>query len=234
MRPWPDLSATAQLAVLAGSSGAIPSSTLLSWLELLRQDGWQTVRTGALSRIARQGFEQQGFVVCQELALLRLDLVHPLASPPRGTVRPLRRFPPSRRRLWRLEQAAAVDALAFGTGWRMELDGILDAASATPTHRIAVIEEGGRVLAYAIAGRAGREGFLQRLAVHPERQGHGMGRALVLDVLRWLRRRGATTVLVNTHVDNDVALGLYADLGFRRLPDGLVVLERHLDVGSGP
>jgi ribosomal protein S18 acetylase RimI-like enzyme len=145
----------------------------------------------------------------------------------------VRRHGAPRRRRWRLEQAAAIDAAAFGPGWRMEVDGIVDAAAATPAHRIGVVEERGEVVAYAIAGRAGREGFLQRLAVHPDHQGRGKGRALVLDALRWLHRHGASSVLVNTHVDNEVALGLYTDLGFRLLPDGLVVLERHLDRGSG-
>ncbi len=232
MRPWPDLEATAQLAVLAGPHGTIPASTLRGWLDLLRDDGWRVVRTGALARLPRQVFEQQGFEVCQELALLRLDLVATPARPPRGTVRVVRAHGARRHRRAALEQAAAVDAAAFGPGWRMEVDGIVDAAAATPAHRIGTVDEHGTVVAYAIAGRAGREGFLQRLAVRPDRQGQGLGRTLVLDALRWLRRRGAVSVLVNTHVDNAVALALYADLGFRRLPDGLVVLERHLDTGS--
>jgi ribosomal protein S18 acetylase RimI-like enzyme len=232
VRPWPDLEATGQLAVLAGPHGAIAGPTLRAWLELLRDDGWRVVRTGALARVPRQAFEQEGFEVCQELALLRLDLVHPPTRPPRSTVQAVRRHGSWRRRRTRIEQAAAVDAAAFGLGWRMEVDGIVDAAAATPAHRIGVVEDGGEVVAYAIAGRAGREGFLQRLAVHPDHQGRGMGRALALDALRWLGRHGASSVLVNTHVDNVVALGLYADLGFRRLPDGLVVLERRLDDGS--
>ena len=45
-------------------------------------------------------------------------------------------------------------------------------------------------LGYAICGRAGRRGFVQRLAVDPARHGSGVGRALVLDGLGWLRRRG--------------------------------------------
>ena len=100
--------------------------------------------------------------------------------------------------------------------------------SASPTH-----PDGGReIVGYAITGRAGPRGYLQRLAVDPLLQRRGIGAALVRDGLRWLRRWGAREVLVNTQVDNRAALALYEALGFRLQADGLAVLRRDLDAAA--
>ena len=47
-----------------------------------------------------------------------------------------------------------------------------------------------------------------------------------MDGIRWARRRGARLALVNTHADNTAARHLYESIGFRSVPEGLVVLER--------
>jgi ribosomal protein S18 acetylase RimI-like enzyme len=81
------------------------------------------------------------------------------------------------------------------------------------------------IAGYAITGRAGGHGFLQRLAVHPTWQRRGVGRALVIDGLAWLERRGVERVVVNTQLENRKALALYEGLGFRREPRCLSVLS---------
>jgi hypothetical protein len=52
--------------------------------------------------------------------------------------------------------------------------------------------------------------------------------ALVVDGLHWLRRWRAHRVVVNTQFDNDGALQLYEELGFRSQPLGLSVLSAGL------
>ena len=52
-----------------------------------------------------------------------------------------------------------------------------------------------RVSAYAITGRAGEYGYLQRVAVHPDARRRGWGRALVADALLWLWEHGTARVL---------------------------------------
>ena len=81
---------------------------------------------------------------------------------------------------------------------------------------------------YAIAGRGGDTGYLQRLAVHPAARGRGLGTALVVDALVWLRRRGASQGLVNTQRTNEGARALYLACGFKLLPESLSVLAREL------
>jgi ribosomal protein S18 acetylase RimI-like enzyme len=109
---------------------------------------------------------------------------------------------------------AELDALAFDAFWRLDREGLRDARRATPVNRYRVaLDDDNRVTGYAVTGRAGPTGYLQRLAVHPDQHHRGFGTALVLDGLRWARRRGATSTLVNTQMSNS-ALALYQSLGF--------------------
>jgi ribosomal protein S18 acetylase RimI-like enzyme len=56
----------------------------------------------------------------------------------------------------------------------------------------------------------------------------GLGRALGLDGLRWLQRKGVKEAVVNTQLGNEPALALYLSLGFRKEPMQLAVLHRAL------
>jgi ribosomal protein S18 acetylase RimI-like enzyme len=121
----------------------------------------------------------------------------------------------------------ALDATAFQPFWRLDGTGLDEALRATPFARFRTAVDG-EVTGYAISGRAGTQGYLQRLAVHPSHQRRGIGRALVLDGLHWMRRRAVVRAAVNTQLENDAALALYRGLGFRLQPAGLAVLRRVL------
>ena len=108
-----------------------------------------------------------------------------------------------------------VDGLAFDRFWRFDTTGLADARTATPHARFRVAAIGSEVVGYHVTGRAGTLGYLQRLAVHPDRHGHGIGTALVGDSLDWCHRKGCRSVLVNTQEANQRALSLYEHLGFR-------------------
>jgi ribosomal protein S18 acetylase RimI-like enzyme len=124
-----------------------------------------------------------------------------------------------------------LDRSAFPSFWQLDDDALADALAATPSSRLRVADAPGvgEIAGYAITGRAGSRGYLQRLAVDPARQRQGIATALVVDGLRWLRRRGAREVLVNTQEANGAALALYDALGFRRQAEGLAVLRRALE-----
>jgi ribosomal protein S18 acetylase RimI-like enzyme len=149
-----------------------------------------------------------------------------------GAVPPFDPDRPPVRRAWRGDRAAAldIDAHAFLPSWQLGPSGLREALRATPSVRFRVGHRPGDPLpvAYAVTGRAGRQGYLQRLAVHPSARGHGFGRALIEDGLRWVRRGGARHCLVNTQRDNHDALALYEGCGFERLPTGLAVLSADL------
>jgi len=198
-------------------------------LDQLAAKGFSRVVTGALSPIEQDGFLGAGFEVEERLHLLGRDL-DDIPQPDRPAMAPY-----TMRRAGQRDRPAVLvlDNLAFPPFWRLDRDGLAEAISATPSARFRVVAgpdgcpgDGtlGRV-GYAVTGRAGRRGFLQRLAVHPARQGEGLGRWLVLDSLRWLRRRQIERVVVNTQLGNARALALYESLGFRREPAGLSVLS---------
>lgn len=52
------------------------------------------------------------------------------------------------------------------------------------------------------------------VGVDPERQGHGLGRAVTLAGLRWLRGKGLPQAMLYVEADNAAALAVYRGLGF--------------------
>jgi ribosomal protein S18 acetylase RimI-like enzyme len=184
---------------------------------------FEAVLTAALPAEDQAPYLAAGFAVRERLHLLRRG-VEPItraatAEPP--LVRGRRRDRPA---------VLAIDGAAFPAFWRLDEAGLDDALSATPSVRFRVaMGAGDEALGYAVTGRAGNRGYLQRLAVDPARQRSGIASALIADALGWLRRWGAREVLVNTQEDNAGALALYERLGFVRDADGLAVLHRTLD-----
>lgn len=198
-------------------------------LDQLAARGYRRVLTSALSPAEQVGFLAAGFDVHERLHLL----AHDLRDIPRADSPGLRRAAADDH-----PAVLAVDARAFPAFWRIDDASLADALSATPNSRFRVAAPGGPVVGYAITGRAGRRGFLQRLAVDPAHQRQGIGRALGVDALRWLRRWRVEHAVVNTQVGNAAALTLYESMGFRREASGLSVLtvslEAHRSVPPAP
>ena len=202
----------------------VPSLTdVQHWTERVRQLGYTAVRTNALSRGTSRQMECAGYTVLQELVLLELDS-------PRAALNAASQVPTERTTQHvdneHVVEVSAIDVDAFGTGWGLSETTIADVCAATPRHRLR--GAGDPLAAFAISGRDGRQGFLQRLSVSPARQRQGLGRALVVDSLEWMVRWRVQRVLVNTAFDNYAALALYQGLGFRRIGERLRVYERTL------
>lgn len=125
-----------------------------------------------------------------------------------------------------------LDHRAFRPFWQLDDEAMTSAIEATPSTRSRVVDSAAdtdtALSAYAITGRSGRSGYLQRVAVDPAVHGQGIGRSIVADALRWLRRHRTDRALVNTQMDNEPALALYRGCGFRELPTGLCVMSRAL------
>jgi ribosomal protein S18 acetylase RimI-like enzyme len=218
-----------EVAQITPAPGRVPSGPSIDRaVRLLAARGYRSVLTSALTWSEQQPFLATRFREHERLHLLRRDL-RQLPDVVAGGYR-LRRG-----RRSDLLDVLAVDAASFTPFWRFDQAGLDDARAATPSSRFRVAvgggvvgDVGGGVVGYAVTGRAGPIAYLQRLAVRPDHQGSGVGSALVVDGLRWARRRNATTALVNTQESNVRALALYQRLGFVPEPHGLVVLERSL------
>jgi ribosomal protein S18 acetylase RimI-like enzyme len=203
--------------------GPVKTTVVERWLGDLARDGFRAVLTPALGTAEQAPFLASGFTVHERLHLLTRD-VDDLPHPTEAAALLRRSRRADRARL------LAVDGSAFPDFWRLDDDALADALAATPSSRLRVADTGSpRLAGYAITGRAGPRGYLQRLAVDPAEQRRGIATALVVDGLRWLRRWGAREVLVNTQEHNAAALALYEALGFRRQAEGLAVLRRSVE-----
>ncbi len=220
--PWRGDPDVAYLNPVAGAP--LPSTEFVRrCVRSLTSQGYARVVTGALSMAEQATFRAAGFEVTEHLHLLSHDLrdIPVVDGGDDGLRRSGRQDRPS---------VLALDQLAFDPFWRLDGTGLDEAIAATPHTRFRVATTGGgdTVLGYAITGRAGRRGYLQRLAVHPDMQRQGLGTVLVADALRWLRRWRVERAMVNTQLANEGALALYERVGFRREPSGLSVLAHQI------
>lgn len=220
--PWQEDRRIAYLVPLP--DGSAPSMGFVRWaMGELAGRGFSGVVTNALPTDEQVAFLGAGFEVRERLHLLAHDLRRVPPAPPADLLRARASDHPA---------VLEVDARAFPPFWRLDRRSLDETVRATPQVRFRVAVQDGAVVGYAVTGRAGRRGFLQRLAVHPVHRRRGLGRALAVDGLRWLRRWRVTRAVVNTPADNHAALALYDSLGFEREPRGLAVLGAGLD-GDG-
>ena len=210
--------------VLYNQSRLPTPSDILRWISDLRVAGYDAIRTGALGVQAGARFERLGFESIQSLVLLEHTSINSVdLSLPEHAADAVRLASSDD------ETASRVDVAAFGAGWCIDRVGIGDVRSATPRHRARAVRIDDQIAAYSISGRDGRNGYVQRLAVSPAHQHQGHGLVRVVDSLRWMARWRVQRVLVNTHIGNDAALGLYHRLGFTDLSDRLHVYERRIE-----
>ena len=218
--PWRGSQRVALLTPLPGAP--VPTLDFVRrCVDTLSARGFTGVVTGALAPVEQRAFLAAGFAEAERLHLLTHDLSG--LSVTRSPGARLRRA-----RARDTDTILRIDQLAFPSFWQLDGAGLTDALTATSHARfeVAVDESTNQILGYAISGRSGRNGYLQRLAVDPTQQGRGLGRWLVVDGLRWLARWRAEQCVVNTQWGNEVALGLYERVGFSRLPQGLAVLHK--------
>lgn len=228
IRQWPYEPDVVHLVLL--DHHMVPDSAhVTSWLDDARGQGARAMRTGALFSPSTPAFLAAGFEPIDHLVLLErpIDDYSPqgatLGAIPGATNDRLRRL-----RRTMLAVAAEVDRAAFPAPWANTPEALGDIVAATPQHRSRCVVDDGRMVAFAISGRASQWGYIQRLAVDPTARRRGLADLLVSDALRWMRRRHVDRVLVNTATDNTAALSLYRKHGFVEQPNGLTILQRTL------
>jgi len=196
-------------------------------LDRLSAWGYTEVLTAALTAREQLVFAQWGFTLYERLHLLQHDL---RVLPPRPSI--TARVGAAHR--WDRTSVLEVDGRAFDAMWRLDQPSLSEAISATPSSRFRAARDRDsqsarrrrdRIVGYAVSGYAGDHGYLQRLAVDPDVQRSGIGTALVLDCLQWMRRSGVDRVSVNTQEGNTRAFALYERLGFVPVEPGLAVLR---------
>jgi GNAT superfamily N-acetyltransferase len=74
-------------------------------------------------------------------------------------------------------------------------------------------DDRGRVVAFNVAHLSGTEAWMGPLAVHPDHQGHGLGKVVVTAGLDLLRNSGATVLGLETMPRTMDNIGFYSSLG---------------------
>ncbi|HEX6573612.1 MAG TPA: GNAT family N-acetyltransferase [Gemmatimonadaceae bacterium] len=74
-------------------------------------------------------------------------------------------------------------------------------------------DERGRVVAFNIAHLSGTEAWMGPLAVHPDYQGHGLGKSVVMAGIELFRASGATVIGLETMPRTMDNIGFYSSLG---------------------
>jgi ribosomal-protein-alanine N-acetyltransferase len=120
----------------------------------------------------------------------------------------------------------AVDRAAFTPHWWRSESTIR--RRITELSHLVVAEVAGKVIGYAEGTLRLPVAHLNRLAVRPAYQGHGVGALLLRDALRTFWQRGAGRVTLNTQTDNRSSLRLYRRFGFEPIGDRVTAWELQL------
>jgi ribosomal-protein-alanine N-acetyltransferase len=113
-----------------------------------------------------------------------------------------------------LPEVERTDAASFGPLWQNPLETIRKAFAQALYVTVAENERG--IIGYQLSTGGGQRAHLARLAVHPDVQGQGAGRALLNDLFRYISYAGISRLSVNTQSDNQASLSLYQRTGFVR------------------
>ena len=127
-----------------------------------------------------------------------------------------------------LPQVERTDAASFDPLWHNPLDTLRRALGQALYATVAESDDG--IIGYQLSTGGGQRAHLARLAVHPDIQGKGAGRALLSDLFNYLTYTGISRLSVNTQSDNNVSLRLYQRMGFVRTGEEYPVYT--LDIAS--
>ncbi len=184
-----------------------------AWLPLwetaraeIRSSGGAQVAAIALHHWFQEILIASGFELHQSIVLLEWNQpAFPVRPLPRGIhLRPMSRSD--------LPSVTEVDHSAFAPLWRNSLDSLEKALSQAIHATVAETNEG--IIGYQISTANPLGAHLARLAVRPEAQLHGIGAALVGDLMTQMEARRKPHLTVNTQSDNSASLVLYKKLGF--------------------
>jgi len=117
-------------------------------------------------------------------------------------------------RWWHIEAVGPIERDLFGDEeWSPGMFWSELAQADTRWYRVAL--EGDDVVGYAgLCVYGPDDAWVQNIAVRRDRQGSGLGRRLLDELLAEAVRRGARQVLLEVRADNDTAQRLYARRGF--------------------
>ncbi|MFI5213145.1 MAG: ribosomal protein S18-alanine N-acetyltransferase [Gemmatimonadales bacterium] len=114
-----------------------------------------------------------------------------------------------------LDRVAEIERATFPDPWSRR--SFAETLEREQVRSLAIDDEQGRLVGYAMSVRAGDEGEILNIAVDERARGHGAGRAMLDELLDDLRQSGVRQVFLEVRRSNEAAIGLYRSAGFRPL-----------------
>ncbi len=112
-----------------------------------------------------------------------------------------------------IDQILAIENSSFAIPWSREA---MESELRNSAARYQVLEENGRVLAYAGAWVVIDEGHVTNVAVHPNARGRGLGKAVLRALIQELLALDVCYMTLEVRVSNLPAISLYKRLGFKK------------------
>ena len=222
---WPDDSPVAwvRLAVLDDNLNAD------QWLDLalppildsLRRRGTHNLGWMDYGRWARPHLQARGFrKLTDVITLSKLDRTLPGTNGTNAYTRPTSDAD--------IPAVVAVDRAAFPPHWWYS-EFTLVRRTSESSHFAVAEQAGGQVIGYAEGDLRLPVAHINRIAVHPAHQGHGVGALLLRDALRTFWRLGAKQISLNTQTDNHYSQRLYRRFGFKPTGNSVTAWELELE-----
>ncbi len=215
---------------ITGALACPPDPDSIAWIRLFayashlsRHSTWPPLWEAVRNQLAEQGgamvaaittqhwFDQilaeEHFDLTEHIVLLEWDAgsIEPMGLPSSMHIRQMK--PQD------LPGVVEVDAAAFEPLWRNSLPALSKAYE--QSSYATVVEDDSGLIGYQLSTGGLFGAHLARLAVLPRSQGHGLGGALVSDLILHMQGTGGSKVTVNTQGNNSASLALYSRLGFR-------------------
>lgn len=220
---WPDESPVAWVR-LAALDDALNIDEWLNLvlppiLEGLRHHGAQKLAWMDYGGWAGPHLRTRGFTPLTEvITLVKLDRALPRTNAINASVRPASDAD--------IPAIMAVDRAAFTSHW-WHSEATMRRRAAVSSH-FAVAEVAGEVVGYAGGELRLPVAHLNRIAMHPAHQGHGIGALLLRAAIHDFWQHGAEQVTLNTQSNNHYSQRLYRRFGFGPTGDLMIAWELQL------
>jgi ribosomal protein S18 acetylase RimI-like enzyme len=177
-------------------------ATVLEELDpAIEEIAWFVTDNWPLHWLDRLGLEQSSTVLSYRKDDLTLA---PYTAPPGLDIRPAL--------VEELPALAAIEAAAFEPRWRHSAPSLYLAWRQSISFDVAVLD--GQPVGFQFSTGGGGGAHLARMTISPERQGQGVGAALLARALEGYGQRKLRHVTLNTQADNLASQRLYARFGF--------------------